>query len=193
MKVTVFDTGAGNLHSLTRALCALGVDTVVEADLRHALLSTSLLVLPGVGAFGVAADRLAAAREAIRAAVSQGLPVLGICLGMQLLFDSSEEDAARPGRGLSLLEGRVTRLTTRRVPHIGWSRLEATQVPMYFAHSFVCEPTDRSVVTQWATHDTQRFAASVRQGHVAGVQFHPEKSSADGLALLGALVKEVTS
>jgi len=190
MKASLFDYGAGNLHSLERALVRLGVDARVSTD---PTVQTDLLVLPGVGAFGLAADRLEASRLALRAAIAAGRPVLGICLGMQLLFDSSEEDGARPGRGLSVLDGTVTRLKTRRVPHIGWTRLEETNEAMYFAHSFACRPSDSSVVTAWARHDDERFPAAVRHGRVAGVQFHPEKSSTDGLALLEALVRGVTS
>ena len=190
MKACLFDYGAGNLHSLERGLVRLGIDTSVSTDPS---VQTDLLVLPGVGAFGLAADRLESPRQALRSAIAAGRPVLGICLGMQLLFDSSEEDGARPGRGLSVLEGTVTRLQTRRVPHIGWTRLEETNAAMYFAHSFVCRPSDLSVVTAWARHGDERFPAALRRGRVAGVQFHPEKSSTHGLALLEALVREVTS
>lgn len=190
MNATLFDYGAGNLHSLGRALARLGLTVDVSTD---ATVETDLLVLPGVGAFGLAADRLAPARPAVRAALSGGRPLVGICLGMQLLFDASEEDGLTPGRGLSVLEGTVTRLKTRRVPHIGWSRLEGDGRAMYFAHSYACRPADVSVVTAWARHDDERFPAAVRRGRVAGVQFHPEKSSGEGLALLEALVREVTS
>lgn len=191
-QATVFDYGAGNLHSLARGLARVGVEVTVQADLSRAL-TAPLLILPGVGAFGLAADRLAEHRLALRDAVQAGLPVVGICLGMQLLFDSSEEDGAQAGRGLSLLDGTVTRLRTRQVPHMGWSRLSPGGEAMYFAHSFACRPTDLSVVTHWAQHGDEKFPAAVRRGRVAGVQFHPEKSSTDGLALLGALVREVTS
>jgi imidazole glycerol-phosphate synthase subunit HisH len=190
MKATLFDYGAGNLHSLGRALSRLGLTVDVSTD---ATAKTDLLVLPGVGAFGLAADRLAPARQSLRTALAAGQPLLGICLGMQLLFDASEEDGLTPGRGLSVLDGTVTRLKTRRVPHIGWSRLEGDGHAMYFAHSFACRPVDASVVTAWARHHDERFPAAVRHGRIAGVQFHPEKSSGDGLALLEALVREVTS
>lgn len=190
MRASLFDYGAGNLHSLERALTRLGVTVSISTDPR---VETDLLVLPGVGAFGLAADRLAPFRSALRTTIDAGRPVLGICLGMQLLFDSSEEDGSTPARGLSVLEGTVTRLQTRRVPHIGWTRLEETKAAMYFAHSFACRPVDTAVVTAWARHDDERFPAAVRKGRVAGVQFHPEKSSRDGLALLDLLVREVTT
>jgi glutamine amidotransferase len=190
MRASLFDYGAGNLHSLGRALSRLGVSVSISTD---PLVETDLLVLPGVGAFGQAAERLAPSREALRTVIAEGRPVLGICLGMQLLFDSSEEDEGTAGRGLSVLAGTVTRLQTRRVPHIGWTRLEETKAAMYFAHSFACRPVDPSIVTAWARHDDERFPAAVKSGRVAGVQFHPEKSSADGLVLLERLVREVTS
>ena len=113
MRVTLFDYGAGNLHSLAKALYAPGVELRVEEDPLRAL-DTGLLVLPGVGAFGAAAARLAPGREAMRDAVAHGLPCLGICLGMQLLFEASEEGE---GRGLGLFPGRVTRLRAPRAPH----------------------------------------------------------------------------
>ena len=112
MRVTVFDYGAGNLHSLVKALATPGTDVCVEPDPVRTV-DTDVLVLPGVGAFAPAAERLAPGREAAREAVARGLPCLGICLGMQLLFDGSEEG---PGLGLGLIPGRVTRLRARRVP-----------------------------------------------------------------------------
>jgi len=190
MKATLFDYGAGNLHSLSRALVRLGLGVQVSAD---ATAPADLLVLPGVGAFGLAADCLASAREVVRAQVANGQAVLGICLGMQLLFDASEEDGGAEGRGLAVFAGSVTRLRARVVPHIGWTRLEPGGAAMYFAHSYACRPEDASIVRAYAQHDGDRFAAVVQRGAVAGVQFHPEKSSADGLDLLAQLVREVAS
>jgi glutamine amidotransferase len=118
MRLAVFDYGAGNLHSLGKALCAPGIDVSIETD-PAALLSADCIVLPGVGAFGTAASRLAPARAALATALGAGLPCLGICLGMQLLFDSSDES---PGvLGLGVISGRVTRLRASRVPHMGWN------------------------------------------------------------------------
>jgi glutamine amidotransferase len=202
MRATILDYGAGNLHSLARALTLLGLEVRVESSARAAL-DTQLLVLPGVGAFGRAVDHLAPDREALAGAIRDGLPLIGICLGMQLLFETSEEDDTRRRRGLGLLPGGVTRLRSRRVPHIGWTRLDApgesltvrpgeSDQPMYFAHSYACRPANLAVVSGWVTHEKDRFPASIRFGRVAGVQFHPEKSSVAGLALLDRLVAEVT-
>lgn len=196
MRVTVLDYGAGNIHSIAKALAAAGGSVSVESDPLSAL-DTDLLVLPGVGAFGHAADRLAPARQRVAAAIRAGLPTLGVCLGMQLLFDSSEEGA---GAGLGVFTGHVTRLRASRSPQIGWNRLgDATDIAAasaalesaYYANSFACRPGDLSIVTAWSTHESDRFPAIVRCGTAIGVQFHPEKSSAAGLAFLRAVLTEV--
>jgi imidazole glycerol-phosphate synthase subunit HisH len=190
MKATVYDGGVGNLHSLGRALAHVGVQVETTSN---ALSGNGLLVLPGVGAFGAAADTLAPVRAALSKSIHAGRPVVGICLGMQLLFDASAEDGLRAGRGLGVLAGTVTALRGKRVPHMGWTMVEPLGQRMYFAHSFACRPADESVVSGWAMHEGERLAASVRVGGIAGLQFHPEKSSADGLALLSTLMKELAS
>ena len=193
MRVSLFDYGAGNLHSLAKALDVPGVELVIEPDPVRAV-DTDLLVLPGVGAFGAAAERLAPGRDVMREAIGNGLPAIGICLGMQLMFESSEEGA---GAGLGLMAGRGERLRAVRVPHIGWNSVEPSRdagepVPLpptvYYANSFVCRPSDQSVVTAWTTHETDRFPAVVRAGTAVGVQFHPEKSSAAGVRFLRELL-----
>ena len=195
MRVTVFDYGAGNLHSLVKALAAPDVDVRVESDPTRAV-DADALVLPGVGAFGAAAARLAPGREAMRDAMAAGLPALGICLGMQLLFEESEEG---PGAGLGLIPGRVSRLRCRRVPQIGWNVLEDPSDPLleaapvevaYYANGYVCRPADGACVRAWSTHEEDRFPAMVRSGSVVGVQFHPEKSSRPGVELVRAFLRE---
>ncbi len=185
MKVTLFDYGAGNLHSLEKAIALFeGVEVRVETDPRRAI-DTDALVLPGVGAFSAAAARLAPGREPMREAILGGLPTLGICLGMQLLFDASDEGA---GQGLGVVPGRVTRLRAARVPEIGWNEL-ASEDPLfaraelhvaYYAHSFACRPTDPALVVARSQHEGDTFAAAVRTARTLGVQFHPEKSSKPG-------------
>lgn len=193
MRVTIFDYGAGNLHSLAKALAVPEVQLAIEADPVHST-DTDLLVLPGVGAFGAAAQRLSSGRDAMRNAIRAGLPVIGICLGMQLLFDASDEGE---GSGLGVIAGRVERLRAERVPHIGWNSLEpsaditlsvAPPTTVYYANSFVCRPDDDAVVAAWTTHETDRFPAIVRAGSAVGVQFHPEKSSAPGVRFLRELI-----
>lgn len=197
MKIAVFDYGAGNLHSLCKALARTGHAVTVEMDPLRAV-DSDLLVLPGVGAFQTAAAKIAPARAQVRDAIRAGLPTIGVCLGMQLLFDASDEG---PGAGLGLLEGRVTRLQAPRVPHIGWNSIDEATDPAladaplsvaYYAHGFACRPVERSVVTAWTTEGGDRFPAIVRQDRMVGVQFHPEKSSRDGVDLLAALVTEAT-
>ncbi len=195
MRVSIFDYGAGNLHSLAKALERPGVDVHLEAD-PEAVLDTDVLILPGVGAFGAAASRLAPGRAAMRAALDAGLPCLGICLGMQLLFDGSEEGS---GAGLGFIPGAVTRIRARRSPHIGWNSLEdtgdalfeAAPLPIaYFANGYVCRPDSEIGVMAWATHETDRFAAAIRRGNTVGVQFHPEKSSDAGVKFVHTFLDE---
>ena len=201
VRIAICDYGAGNLHSLAKALAGATTSVRIERDARAAAdpSATDLLVLPGVGAFAAAVERLAPARETIRHAVDGGLPILGICLGMQLFFDASDEGA---GQGLGLLAGRVRRLRSRRVPQIGWNQVEpdGQREPLfhdeplgmvYYANSFVCEPEDERCVSAWSEHEGDRFPAAVRGGpasNVVGVQFHPEKSSASGVRFLRTLV-----
>lgn len=198
MRVTVFDYGAGNLHSLLKAIETPEWSVCVEAD-PVAAVDTDVLVLPGVGAFASAVARLAPAAPAMRTAIARGLPCLGICLGMQLLFEASEEG---PGHGLGVVAGRVRRLSASRVPQIGWNSLsevadatiaDAGLRDVYYANSYVCAPDDPGVVTAWSTHDHDRFPAAVRSGRVLGVQFHPEKSSQPGVRLLHAFLREARS
>lgn len=198
MRVTVLDYGVGNLHSLTKAIAVAGGTPVIVADAAQAL-GAEALVLPGVGAFSPAADRLSGAREQLAAAVRDGLPTLGICLGMQLLFDESDEG---PGAGLSVFKGRVERLRAECVPQIGWNTLEDSADALigqaglraaYYANSFVCRPRDLSIVTAWSAHEGDRFPAVVRHGRTVGVQFHPEKSSAPGVAFLRSFLNEAAA
>jgi len=200
MKVTIFDYGAGNIHSLAKAIAAFGASVEVEPDPWRAI-ETDVLVLPGVGAFGLAAQHLAPGRLAMQAALRDGLPCLGICLWMQLLFDASDESVPN-ARGLEIFSGRVTRLRARRVPQIGWNAVDADddelfrRAPLryaFYANSYVCRPVDDSVVCAWSTHEDDRFAAVVRMGRSVGVQFHPEKSSGPGVRFLHAFLDDVTS
>jgi glutamine amidotransferase len=197
VKVSIFDYGAGNLHSLAKALDRSDVTLHVETNPLRAI-ETDVLVLPGVGAYGAAVERLRDGRDAMRQAVSRGLPTIGICLGMQLLFEGSDEG---PGDGLGVIAGRVTRLRAIRVPQIGWNSIEPAEsdplleaAPLsavYYANSYVCRPVDLAVVTAWTQHEGDRFPAVVRTGRAVGVQFHPEKSSVHGIRFLHAFLDDV--
>jgi glutamine amidotransferase len=198
MRVTIFDYGAGNLHSIARAVSPDGAVVTVERDPARCTVA-DLLVLPGVGAFAPAAARLAPARERLRDAAAAGLPVIGVCLGMQLLFDASDEG---DGAGLGVLRGRVERLCARRVPQIGWNTLDNAGESLlrdhplergYYANGYVCRPSDESCVSAWSTHEGDRFPAIVRgAARVIGFQFHPEKSGRAGLRILRAAIAELT-
>lgn len=195
--VTVFDYGAGNLHSLVKALEAGEATVRVETDAARAVVDADAVVLPGVGAFAPAAERLASGREAMRDAMLQGLPALGICLGMQLFFDGSDEGA---GAGLGIIPGQVQKLAAERIPQIGWNGLVDVREPLlrasqmdvaYYANSYVGRPTAEGLayVTAWSEHEGDRFPAAVRRANVVGTQFHPEKSSAPGVAFVKAFLQ----
>lgn len=198
--VAIVDYGMGNRRSVHKALEHVGADVRLTADAGE-LRRADGLVLPGVGAFPQGMRNLArlGLDAEIRAAVGRGTPLLGICLGMQLLFDRSEELTVTDGLGL--VPGEVTRLATGglRIPHIGWNEvaferpspltagLPDAGCPFYHVHSFAVRPRDPADVVA-TTEYGERFATIVARANVFGVQFHPEKSSADGLALLANFV-----
>jgi glutamine amidotransferase len=194
--LALVDYGMGNRRSVEKALEHVGARVIRTAD-HDTLRSADGLVLPGVGAFPAAMRRIDAQHlgEVVRERVRAGTPLLGICLGMQLLFERSDEIELT--EGLGLLPGAVTRLDSRgaRLPHIGWSEVHferecaltgtggAVDRPFYHVHSFAVRPSDPKDLVATAEYG-ERFATIVARDSVFGVQFHPEKSSADGLALL---------
>ena len=197
--VALFDYGAGNLHSLGKGLEAGGARVTVTSDWKEAL-GRDALVLPGVGSFGAAVRGLEGEAERVREALEGGLPCLGICLGMQLLFPESEE---APGEGIGLIGGRVRRLQARIVPQMGWNDIvvgndrifEGTAgLSAYFANSYICDvaPDEEEGVTiASAEYDGEEFAAGVRRDRTWGLQFHPEKSSRPGLRILANFVEDL--
>ncbi len=196
MKIVVADLGLSNLWSARRALEELGHEVETTCDTR-AISRARMIVLPGVGAFAEAARRRdeTGIGTAIRAAHRSGAGIVGICLGMQLLFESSEEGGE--SRGLGLLPGRVTRLSGgARIPHVGWNRVVASERgaalfddgngrDFYFVHSFVAHPDLEASILARCLHG-ESFAAAVEDSGCLGFQFHPEKSGDAGLRLLSA-------
>lgn len=198
MKVALLDYGAGNIHSLAKALALNGADVRITRDCSAAL-KTEVLVLPGVGCFASAIRVLDPARSALRSALQDGFPCIGICLGMQLLFDSSEEGDVE---GIGFIAGRVRRLRGPMIPQIGWNTIEVREDARevmgslqwaYYANSYVCEPANAECVTASSSYGGECFAAAIKVGNTAGVQFHPEKSSRAGVELLGRILSDVVS
>jgi len=196
VKVVVADLGSGNLRSVEKALAAVGADVQVSAD-PDAIARADRLVVPGQGAFGACAVALnqggGAIRQALKAFIATQRPYFGICIGMQLLFEASEEN---PGaQGLGVLPGQVRRFADRpglKVPHMGWNQTRrgpgaADGVPdgafFYFVHSYYPAPARAEDVALTSEHGAP-FCAAVARGPLFATQFHPEKSQAAGLALL---------
>lgn len=195
--IAIVDFGGGNLRSVESALQRIGSRAEI-ASTPEALRNADAVILPGVGA---AAPAMAGLRErnldvAIVDALKRGVPFLGICLGLQLLFERSAEDGATC---LSILRGSVERLqTTEKLPHVGWNSIDPVgahpvlagldREPMYFVHSYVVVPADRDLELAQTTHGVP-FVSAVAAGRVVGVQFHPERSGSAGLALLKNFVR----
>jgi imidazole glycerol-phosphate synthase subunit HisH len=199
--IAVCDYGSGNLHSVTRALARVGA-AVRVATSREEIGDADAIVVPGVGHFGqcVRALREAGFDDAIREAVGDVRPVIGVCVGMQILFEASDEDAEP---GLAILPGRVRRLPpSERVPHMGWNTVAWAgrrhpytagiddDSSFYFVHSYAA---DLGTDTVGATECGRAFSAVVAHGSVFATQFHPEKSGETGLALYANIVREVAA
>jgi glutamine amidotransferase len=192
-RIAVVDYGAGNLVSIEQALTRVGASVTVARD-AEALRGADALVVPGVGAALPAMQRLARAGliDPIRAWIAAGRPFLGVCLGLQLLFEGSDEDGAET---LGVLAGRTVRLEDApTLPHIGWNQVVRTSphplfdgiddgADFYFVHSYVGAPTDDAVIAATTEHG-RPFVSAVARGPLLGVQFHPERSGDDGLRLL---------
>lgn len=194
--VAIIDYDAGNIKSVEKALLYLGEEAVITRD-RDAILRAERVILPGVGAFGDAMDKLRTygLDKVIQEVVGQNTPFLGICLGLQLLFESSEESEGV--EGLGILKGKVVRLPEEsdlKIPHIGWNSLKypnsgrlftgiAEDSYVYFVHSYYLQAKDPSIVTATTEYGTL-IHASVEQGNVFACQFHPEKSSEVGMQIL---------
>jgi imidazole glycerol-phosphate synthase subunit HisH len=188
--IAIADYGMGNRRSVEKALAHVGAESVITDDVRDA----SAIILPGVGAFPEAMRNLerSGLGEQLVERAAAGVPVLGICLGMQLLFESSSEHEG--AEGLGILPGVVTALESPRLPHIGWNLVSFSRpsalteglgeaAAFYHVHSFACRPTDASDVVGTGEYG-ERFVSVVERDNVMAAQFHPEKSSTDGLQML---------
>ena len=192
--VAIIDYGVGNLRSVEKAFAATGCDAVVTSD-REVLRHADRLVLPGVGAFGACMNALIERGFdlLLRERVAAGTPLLGVCVGMQMLFEESEEFGTTPGLGF--LRGRVRRFPGGLVvPQVGWNQIrQRTAHPLfkgiedgaffYFVHSFYCEPAESGVILGETDYGLN-YTSVVAQDNICGVQFHPEKSQTKGLRLL---------
>lgn len=193
----ILDYGVGNLHSVRKALEAAGARVRVSADPKQ-LATADALVLPGVGAFGDAAAKLLPYRDALIEQLDAGKPLLGICLGMQLLFEGSDESPN--AKGLGYIRGRVVRLHHAKLPQIGWNTLATVDgeplfdgLPegphVYYVNSFAPKPEEP--VTIATTTYGETFTAAVRKRQAWGVQFHPEKSGQAGLTMVRNFIRSV--
>ena len=202
MDIAIVNYGIGNLRSAEKAFQHLGLDAQLTTN-PAALKGARKIILPGVGNFGACMQKLRANGfvEPLLEAVRAGTPLLGICVGLQMLFEGSEESVEEPGLGL--LRGRVRRFSGPafsgpdglKIPQIGWNALEfpARAHPLfsglkpgshvYFVHSYSVQPADPGIVLAWSDYGG-RFCAAAGQGNILGVQFHPEKSQALGLSIL---------
>lgn len=211
-KVTIVDYGVGNLLSVRRALEHCGASVALTDDI-DAILASDRVVLPGVGAFGDCMHELSRRElvDPVKAYVATGRPMLGICVGMQILLDESEEFGRHPGLGL--IPGKVTAIPSTRadgephkIPHIGWSPLRPphganddrwastvfagikTGSAAYFVHSYTATPLDEAHRLADCDYNGRRISAAIARDNITGVQFHPEKSGMIGLALLSVFL-----
>jgi glutamine amidotransferase len=201
--VILVDAGTGNLRSVQKALESVGAN-VLRTDQPQKVLSGRRVVLPGVGAFGdfMSGLRAHGLEDVVRDIVKRGVPLLGICVGMQALFEVGEEMGAHAGLGL--LPGKVTRFAESlavKIPHTGWNQLEVQNdlclfnginsgMYVYFNHSYYCQAWNSSDVTAMTDYGI-RYACAVQRDNVFGVQFHPEKSQAVGLRILKNFLEAV--
>lgn len=194
--IAIIDYGMGNLHSVYNALRKIHCDCMITAD-KEMLKKADGLILPGVGAFYDCMENLRRSDliETIYAECAKGKALLGICLGMQVLFEKGYE--VKTCNGLGLLKGSVVLMqdTSVKIPHIGWNRLEKNQEDVildsldhlpfvYFVHSYFVSGYEDEILIAYAEYGNLKIPAYVRQGNIMGMQFHPEKSGEDGLAIL---------
>jgi len=197
-QAVIFDYGVGNLLSLKTALEKAGLPTSIGANAKD-LVKADAIALPGVGSFTAASSKLDVVKETLQTKINEGTPLMGICLGMQLFFETSQEG---PGTGLALFKGKNMQLPNNvKVPHMGWNTLNmvkpnelfegiAEGTYVYFVHSLYPVPKDQSIVCTTTEYGTT-FTSAVASKNIYGTQFHPEKSGDVGIKILKNFVKTV--
>ncbi len=212
--ISLIDFGAGNLHSVHKAFKYIGANIEITKDSSF-IEKADAVIFPGVGAFGsvMKSIRENNLESIIKKSALSGKPFLGICVGMQVLFESGEENPETPGLGI--FKGNVVKFKkAKKIPHIGWndivrchpelnvkdldpkvdSSLSLRMTPVqrfYFVHSYYVEPTDKSLIYAKSTHDNEEFCAAIKKDNLLAVQFHPEKSGDAGLEFLSSFVKNL--
>jgi glutamine amidotransferase len=197
-QAVIFDYGVGNLLSLKTALEKAGLTASIGNNAKD-LAKADAIALPGVGSFTAASSKLDAVKETLQTKINEGTPLLGICLGLQLFFETSQEG---PGKGIALFKGRNMQLPNNvKVPHMGWNTLNivkpnelfegiAEDTYVYFVHSLYPVPKDKSIVCTTTEYGTT-FTSAVASKNIYGTQFHPEKSGDVGIKILRNFVKTV--
>ncbi|MBI2995607.1 MAG: imidazole glycerol phosphate synthase subunit HisH [Candidatus Melainabacteria bacterium] len=188
--ISLIDFGAGNLHSVYKAFKFIGANTEITKDLKQ-IEKSDAVILPGVGAFGAVMDSIRRNNLEEIIIKSAKKPFLGICVGMQVLFEEGEEN---PGiKGLGILKGKVVRFKkAKKIPHIGWN--DVTQYDtekFYFIHSYYVIPEDKNLIYGETEYDGEKFTSVIKKDNLFAVQFHPEKSGEGGLDLLKEFIKSI--
>lgn len=191
-KIALIDTGSANLHSVHKAFEFIGKDVEITRDTTF-IQRADAVVFPGIGAFGAVMECIEETnlQETIKTVVFKK-PFLGICMGLQVLFEKSEENSKV--KGLDILKGEVIRFKRAKVvPHVGWNDViwNDTTCQYYFVHSFYVVPKDKNIIFGETEYDGERFTSAIKKDNLFAVQFHPEKSGEAGLELLNEFVKTI--
>lgn len=196
-KITIIDYGVGNLHSLRRAFKFCGVQAIISEDADE-ILNSDAIILPGVGSFeaGMRGLRLRGLTDAVKQFASSGKPILGICLGAQILLSEGREFGVFDGLGI--IPGKVVRFPAlaggEKIPHVGWNRVRSPggdlwNKDFYFVHSYILGPQNSEHIFGLTTYGGREFCSVVKKDNVYGCQFHPEKSGESGLEIIRSFIK----
>lgn len=192
--ISLIDFGAGNLHSVYKAFKFIGANIEITKD-ESIIEKSDAVIFPGVGAFGAVMESIREnnLESIIKKIVKSNKPFLGICVGMQVLFDSGEENPEIPGLGI--FKGSVIKFKkAKKIPHIGWNDIKANECILgkyYFVHSYYVQPDDTNLIYSKTEYDGESFTSAIQKGNLLAVQFHPEKSGDAGLDFLTNFVKNI--